>query len=127
MITYFSKWIRPLNIHLPWLLVMILISVQSHISGDKLGSSLASSDKISHFIIFGLLGWLLVRAVFKQKNTFIQQNYFWIVLIIVAIFAIIDEIHQYYIPGRYFEMLDWVADTSGATLFLLIYKFRNKI
>ena len=100
MVAYFSKWIKLLNIHLPWLLVIFLISFQSHISGDKIGSALESSDKIVHFIIFGLLGWLLARAVFKKKNRFLQQNYFWMVLIFVAIFAIIDEIHQFFIPGR---------------------------
>jgi len=127
MVASFSRWINFLNNHLPWLLVMTLIIIESGISGDKFGPSFDSSDKISHFLIFGLLGWLLIRAVFKQKNTFIQQNYFWIVLTVVAVFAISDEIHQLYTPGRYFEVFDWIADMSGAALFMYIYKVRNKI
>lgn len=106
---------------------MILISIQSHIGEDKLSPSLASSDKVAHFVIFGLLGWLLARAFYKEKNTFLQQNYFWLVLVVVVIFALIDEIHQHYIPGRYSDIWDWIADLSGALVFLIIFRYRNKI
>jgi len=126
MTASFSK-IQFLNSHLPWLIVMILIIIESSVSSDNIGSSFDSSDKISHFLVYGILGWLLIRAVFKQKNTFLQQNYFWIILSVVAAFAISDEIHQLYTPGRSFEVSDWIADMSGAALFMYIYKIRNKV
>ena len=119
--------IRFFNNHLPWLLVMFLISLQSHISADNMGSSLGFSDKITHFLVFGLLGWLITRAIFKEKNTFLQQNYFWIVLIVLAVFAIIDEMHQYFTPGRDAEIMDWLADICGVMLFLFLYKWRYRI
>lgn len=125
MVASFSNWIKSLNIHLPWVLVIFLISIQSHISGDHMGSAMVYSDKIVHFAIFGLLAWLLARAVFKEENRFLHHNYFWVILIFIAIFAIIDEIHQFFIPGRYFELMDWLADVSGACMFLFIYKKRN--
>jgi VanZ family protein len=127
MIVFYSKSIRFLNIHLPWLLVMFLISLQSHITADNMGSSLGSSDKFTHFLVFGLLTWLITRAVFKGENTFLQQNYFWIVLIILGMFAVVDEMHQYFTPGRDSEILDWLADMSGAVIFLFIYKWRYRI
>jgi len=127
MVIFYSKSIRFLNIHLPWLLVMVLIALQSHISGDNMGSSLRYSDKFTHFLVFGLLTWLITRAVFKGENTFIQQNYFWFVLTVLAVFAIIDEMHQYFTPGRASEILDWLADMSGAVVFLFIYKWRYRI
>ena len=126
MAAFFSNGIRILNVHLPWLLVISLVSIQSHISAENLGSALSSSDKFTHFLVFGLLSWLIIRAVFKEKNTFLQRNYFWFVLFVLGIFSFIDEMHQYFIPGRDAEIWDWLADMAGGITFLFIYKYRNK-
>lgn len=127
MAVNFSKWSKKINTHLPWILVIILITTESQMSGSNFTSSLLYSDKAVHLIIFGLLGWLMARAIFQENNLFLHKNYFWVVLICIAFFAILDEIHQLYIPGRSFDMLDWAADLSGACLFLLLFKKRHKI
>ena len=126
MVVNFSNIIRFLNIHFPWLLFVVLITIQSHIGNNNLDSTFLYADKITHLIVYGTLAWLLARGIFKGRNTFLQRNYFWIVLIILGFFGIIDEIHQYFIPGRYFDLKDWMADMSGGIFFLIIFRFRNK-
>ncbi|MBM2829002.1 MAG: VanZ protein, partial [Actinobacteria bacterium] len=34
-------------------------------------------------------------------------------LAFVSIVGAVDEIHQYWIPGRSMDFFDWVADTTG--------------
>jgi len=127
MTAFFPKLIRFFNSHLPWILLMILIFIQSESSADNFSPKIPFFDKITHFLVFGTLAWLIVRAIFKEENTFLQQNYFWIVLIVLALFSLTDEFHQIYTPGRSTDMWDWVADMSGGFVFLYIFKRKNKI
>lgn len=72
------------------------------------------SDKIIHFIVFGLLClmicWTLSSVTIGSK---------WIYKIILAIgitslYGASDELHQLFTPHRSVEIFDWLADTLGA-------------
>ncbi|GHV88731.1 hypothetical protein AGMMS50267_10910 [Spirochaetia bacterium] len=36
--------------------------------------------------------------------------------LISSIYGIVDEVHQFYVPGRDCNVWDWLADTAGAIL-----------
>jgi len=38
---------------------------------------------------------------------------------IIAVYGILDEIHQIFIPGRYFEWLDFLSDLIGGLIGIL--------
>ena len=122
-----TKWLKFLNTHLPWILIIILVAIQSNVSDNSSTHPLEYSDKLVHFTIFGVLGWLFARAIFKTDNNFLKRNYFIMVLIFVTIFAITDEIHQSFVPGRDADVFDLVADISGALLFLLIFSRKKSL
>ncbi|MCX7102683.1 MAG: VanZ family protein [Methylobacter sp.] len=72
----------------------------------------SSQDKILHFgayFIMGILAWRCVKTLNGKP-------------IILALFAITfcslyglsDEWHQSFIEGRFSDVADWLADTSGA-------------
>ena len=42
-------------------------------------------------------------------------------LITVSFFGATDEWHQSFVPGREADLLDWLADTSGAALAIGLY------
>lgn len=66
--------------------------------------------KIAHFSIYAFLGfWLrfLVRQ-YTQKYTVLLSAVF------SALYAITDEIHQLFVPGRSGQLKDVLIDTSGA-------------
>lgn len=73
-------------------------------------------DKIIHAGAFGLMGLLAIRAArwFAEGKMLIR----WIILgvIFCIIYAALDELHQSYVPGRDADIMDWVADTTGAIL-----------
>lgn len=73
-------------------------------------------DKLAHFSIYGLLATLVARAGFSRNRMG------WAVLI-VSLFGMTDEWHQSFTPGRSVEVLDWVADTSGAILAVGLYRY----
>lgn len=125
MTVSFAKWIKFLNTHLPWIIIIILVAIQSNVSDNSSTHPLEYSDKIVHFTIFGVLGWLFARTIFKSDNKFLKRNYFMMVLVFVTLFAITDEIHQSFVPGRDADVFDLVADISGALLFLFIFSKKN--
>ncbi len=49
-----------------------------------------------------------------------------ITVIICFLYAISDELHQYFVPGRACRLLDIFIDTSGGAFFCLIYYLYNK-
>lgn len=59
----------------------------------------------------------------KRKNTY-QIS---IALAICISYAISDEVHQLYVPGRSGEVRDVIIDTAGASLGILSYVAIRKV
>ena len=70
------------------------------------------ADKGVHWILYFVLGILSARAVLADRNARVGE----LVAVFAAIilFAAIDEVHQYWIPGRTVELRDWAADAIGS-------------
>ncbi len=80
-------------------------------------------DKIFHmgaYFIMGLLAWNFF-VQFAKTQTFV----FKISLCFCSCFGISDEWHQYFVPGRDADLLDWLADTLGAFLALLLMNLKD--
>lgn len=71
-------------------------------------------DKIEHFIAYTILAILLNLTLhFQKKSLQLAIKSSLITFLIITIYAGIDEIHQIFIPGRYADIFDWLADTIG--------------
>ena len=44
----------------------------------------------------------------------------WLATSIASLYGISDEFHQSFVPGRTPDVVDWLADTSGALLAVLL-------
>lgn len=75
-------------------------------------------DKLAHFGLFGLLATLLLRvpAIWARPG---WRG--WIAVLAVSAFGGTDEWHQSFTPGRSVEWADWIADTGGAALAVVLY------
>lgn len=83
----------------------------SHQPGTGAPMAFPHQDKLYHFTGYSLLG-LFLHLGWKK----IDLRWLWA---FGAIYAASDEIHQYFIPGRSCDPLDWLADNLG--LFVSIY------
>ena len=89
--------------------------------------------KFAHYTLYTIGGILIINVVNEYKLKKAQKNL--ISLIIGNVYAITDEIHQYFIEGRSASICDVGIDTlgviTGIAIFLLIMKFikiiKNKI
>jgi VanZ family protein len=76
-------------------------------------------DKQNHFIAFCTL-YVLLSLAYTRFSTRLK-----ILLLLLVGFQI--EITQYFIPNRYFSLMDIVADSVGIVIGIGIYKVITKI
>lgn len=76
--------------------------------------------KLAHFSAYALLSILIYIAYRGKKATLFT-------FVICLIFAISDEIHQLFIPGRSGEVRDVLIDMSGVVFSLMIIYLIRKI
>jgi VanZ family protein len=100
------------------LAVMILMASGQKLPGDSFGFQY--SDKVVHFLIFGLLATLVLRTGPIWRREAWRG---WIAILAVSTFGILDEFRQSFTPGRFVEFADWVADTLGAIVAVCAYLF----
>jgi len=107
---------------------MILVIIQSSISSIELPDlSWKFTDKLVHFFVFGLLGWLMTRGFSLAKSVWLRNNPLKMTLIIGFLFGISDELHQYFVPGRQADKFDLLIDCAGILLFAIYYLWQNAV
>jgi VanZ family protein len=62
--------------------------------------------KAAHFTEYGVLFWLLVRGPMAQRP--------YMALLLCVVYALTDEGHQAFVPGRTASLYDVALDSSGA-------------
>ena len=67
--------------------------------------------KIAHITEYAILSILVYRAV---------KNIFWSIYSSI-IYAVTDEYHQYFVPGRITSLFDVLVDSLGVILGIIIY------
>jgi VanZ family protein len=108
----------------PWQFLMVAIFIQSSSSSLKLTDiDFDLADKLLHFFVFGILGILTARGLRNSKNRILSENYWSWTLLICIVYGASDEIHQYFVPGRYSSWGDWIADSLGIIFMVWIYKY----
>lgn len=75
---------------------------------------------IYHIIEYGILNFLLYRAL---KIT--TKNPQTLAILITILYAITDEMHQFYVPGRISSIFDIAIDSFGAIAMQCIINIHN--
>jgi len=115
-------------VYIPLIVYWIFLLIATSLPTTDL-PSIAISDKFKHFGAFFGLSILLALTLHYQNKFLLLKKYFLAAaLIITSLYGILDEIHQSFIPGRYNEFLDWVADSLGAIAgILLVFYVMKKL
>lgn len=85
-------------------------------------------DKIPHAAVFAILAILAYRAFLHQSHLPILAASPVISAFLFALcYGALDELHQYFVPGRITDVFDLVADVVGAAIGLtLLVIFRGR-
>jgi VanZ family protein len=123
-------WCKPFARYLLIIWVLMIIVFSSIPSLPTLRVHTARSeirlDYLIHFLEYGLLTFM---AFLHFVSSEFRLNYKKIILITISIilFAVIDELHQKFIPGRSFNVKDIISDIAGilAAVVFCVLVFRK--
>lgn len=95
--------------------VTILIALSIFICSSLTFSSSNAPGQSKDFlpILYHILAFFFLATFFllamKPKN----NKTFVLVIIILLLYAFLDEVHQLFVPGRFFDMFDFLCDSIG--------------
>jgi len=75
-------------------------------------------DKLHHataYFIMAILAWRNIQHFTRHSSLIIIIS-----IIFCSLYGLTDEWHQSFIQGRQADVNDWIADTLGASLAMLI-------
>jgi VanZ family protein len=82
-------------------------------------ASVPYGDKIGHFFIFGLLT-LGANILFKLKTFRLYKLNIYFGSVFVLLFALCEELSQYFLASRTLDLFDFLADLLGVFIFSLL-------
>ena len=80
-------------------------------------------DKVLHLVEYGILGFLLYRALREESWT---GKPILLAFVIGMAYGITDEFHQYFVPTRESDPFDLLADSAGSGIGALFGSFINR-
>lgn len=79
-----------------------------------------AADKVAHFVEYALFTVLAFQSIYQMGSRPNLRRSLLIAALFVSLFALSDEIHQHFVPGRHSDWRDFVTDAAGAFVVLLI-------
>ena len=73
-------------------------------------------DKFLHAAEYGILSYLLIRAMRGTQIKLANRALLAAAVAIATLYAATDEFHQMFVPGRYPDVFDLLSDFSGALI-----------
>jgi len=100
---------------LPALLWAIFVFLLSAMSNPPIpGSHFPMKDKLGHWGLYCVLGWFIAFALRRAHNLSLPKT-FVLAMLIGSAYGASDEWHQWFVPNRTCDVMDWLADTLGAS------------
>ncbi len=125
MLKYLEKrkiWL----IYIPLTIYWVMLFTATSLPAYNL-PSLGFYDKLNHLSAYTILSLLLnLTLIYQRKSKILFEKASVASILIASTYGALDEIHQMFVPGRFAELLDWIADFSGAVIGVLFISFLMK-
>ena len=108
-----KAWVFGWGLALLWAAVLFLLSESSGLGLDLP----AGADKLIHGGLFLILGLFLAWGKGRSGSSVSGLLFF----LIGVGYGALDEWHQSFVPGRDASVGDWVADSAGVMLGLVLF------
>lgn len=115
--TWYNKWPSPCR-WIPvvgWMAVIFALSAQPHLPSAPSVFWDAILKKASHMLEYAVLAALTWLALGKRAPLLAWS--------LAAAYAVSDEYHQSFVPGRQADPLDVLLDVTGAALAVLLLRW----
>jgi len=100
----------------PVLVYCLAIFVQSAYPSPDGLPSFPYSDKVMHFLAYGVMGGLFYRALGKTFPNWNPSRTVSISILLTTLYGASDEFHQAFVAARTADVLDLAADFVGGAI-----------
>ena len=113
-------------VYVPLTIYWLVLFTATTIPVERL-PSVGFGDKVNHFLAYFVLAVLIYLAlIYQRKSKFLFEKAAIATIVIGLFYGAVDELHQLYVPGRYAEIMDWVADALGTLAGVAVISFLIK-
>jgi len=107
---------------LPVLICMGIIFYASSLPASDILPIFAYQDILFHFLIYAILAYFIARALKNTYSGISPAKTIVFALTFAFFYAITDELHQMFVPGRYPSGMDLWIDGIGGLTGSIIYR-----
>ncbi len=105
----------------------ILLWLFPEITEAQLGTVHLLTRKAAHFVEYAILAFLARRAFITSTREWLRSHWFALSLVFVVIVAVIDELHQSFVPERTGSIYDSFIDvTGGFTVLVFCWLYQRR-
>jgi VanZ like family len=105
-----KRWLLTWGPVVGYCLLIFALSAQTTLTAPD------GSDKVAHVVEYSVLGLLWARATRATWTTWTWQAVLISTIFFAGMYGASDEWHQFYVPGRFSEIADALADLCGGTV-----------
>lgn len=73
-------------------------------------------DKLAHMVLYGGLAAVVSVGIRRSEKPAAPPVQFWVPFVFASLYGLSDEFHQLFVPGRFCELGDMIANATGALL-----------
>jgi len=114
----------PVKLWIPPCGLAVLIFLFSSTPGTYYPKHPDILNNLVHLLEFGLLSFLLARALHYTYSLTSFGLFLWTTAVCVS-FGLLDEAHQFLVPQRVFDLMDLFFDSLGAAVGTGAFIFHN--
>jgi VanZ family protein len=107
---------------LPVIVICGIIFFLSSLPGKSIPSVFASHDKTMHFLAYASLGLFFIRGLRSGEKKAAAYKLVVFSVFFGLIYGLSDEVHQLFVPGRSFDLMDVAFDCLGTLAGALVYR-----
>ena len=114
------KWFERHN-NVCWLLTLFIAIIIFYISSltfEPSAGGFSINSYLYHFLAFLFFAGFLLISLLKGR---LNKKLFLIAIIIAVLYGISDEVHQLYVPGRHFAIIDIITNSIGILTASIVY------
>lgn len=100
------------------LLLILIFYVSSIKSFPSVGVPISTGSILYHISIFFILTIFLFISVLEREWNWKKIL---LSLLVVSVYAALDELHQFFVPGRFCSFNDFLLDFTGIIFASLLY------
>ena len=105
-----------------WCALIFFLSSQSNPPVPGLFDKIPFSDKIAHAALYAVLATLARFALRDEKEGAPWLRAWLIAVAFAALYGASDEFHQRFVVNRTPDIIDWLADVSGASMAAVAFR-----